>query len=134
MCGPRAAPYARAMTHRVLIAEDAAEIRQLVRLLLEADARFEVVGEARNGREAIQMAEELRPDAVILDLAMPVVDGFRAIPQLRVVSPETKILVFSALPHQEVAELVKAAGAHAFLPKPTGTRRVVSTLAELCLA
>ncbi len=122
------------MPHTVMLAEDNAEIRLLMRYLLEADGRFAVVGEATNGREAIDLAQTLLPDALIIDLSMPLVDGFQAIPALRTVSPQTKILVFSALATDDVADRVHAAGAHAFLQKPTGARNVASKLAELCTA
>jgi DNA-binding NarL/FixJ family response regulator len=81
---------------RVLIADDRPDIRQLLADRLRLDPRLEVVGEATNGAEAIAMVAELHPAALILDLQMPVMSGEEAIPILRSLAPELRILVFSA--------------------------------------
>jgi CheY-like chemotaxis protein len=81
---------------RVLIADDRSDIRQLLAHRLRLDPRLEVVGEASNGAEAIAMVAELHPAALILDLQMPVMSGEEAIPILRSLAPELRILVFSA--------------------------------------
>lgn len=122
------------MTYTVILAEDSSEIRLLMRYMLEHDGRFTIVAEASNGHEAVELASEMRPDAIVLDLAMPKSDGFSAIPALRQASPNTKILVFLALPHDEVADAVRNAGANGFLQKPIGARSVASKLADLCSA
>ncbi|MBJ7598272.1 MAG: hypothetical protein DLM67_13890 [Candidatus Nephthysia bennettiae] len=81
---------------RVLIADDRPDIRQLLAARLRLDSRLEVVGEASNGAEAIAMVADLHPAALILDLQMPVMSGEEAIPILRSLAPELRILVFSA--------------------------------------
>jgi CheY-like chemotaxis protein len=81
---------------RVLIVDDKADIRTLLAARLGLDPRLEVVGEASNGAEAITMVSELHPAALILDLQMPVMSGEEAIPILRSLAPELRILVFSA--------------------------------------
>jgi CheY-like chemotaxis protein len=81
---------------RVLIADDRPDIRQLLAARLKLDPRLEVVGEASNGAEAIAMVADLHPAALILDLQMPVMSGEEAIPILRSLAPELRILVFSA--------------------------------------
>jgi len=81
---------------RVLIADDKADIRTLIAARLGLDPRLEVVGEASNGAEAITKVGELRPAALILDLQMPVMSGEEAIPILRSLAPDLRILVFSA--------------------------------------
>lgn len=68
---------------RVLLADDVADIRALLRLAIERDERFEIVGEAGDGLEAVEQAEQLVPDLVVLDLAMPRMDGLQAIPEIR---------------------------------------------------
>jgi DNA-binding NarL/FixJ family response regulator len=88
---------------RVVIADDAEETRMLLRMCMETDGRFEIVGEAANGAEAIFTTGDVRPDAVILDVAMPVMDGREAIEHIRAASPTSKIVVFSALPPGELA-------------------------------
>src|SRR4051812_43836917 len=80
---------------RVVLVDDSANIRVLVRTHLELDGRFAVVGEAADGRAAVQLARDLRPDAVVLDLAMPVMDGLHALPLIRDAAPPTKIVVLS---------------------------------------
>lgn len=81
---------------RVLIADDQADIRLLLATRLGLDPEIEVVGEAANGAEAISKVGELNPAALILDLQMPVMSGEEAIPILRWLAPELRIVVFSA--------------------------------------
>src|SRR3954468_953312 len=83
---------------RVLLADDLPDIRLVMRLLLEADGRVEVVGEATDGAEAVAMAKELHPDAVVLDLRMPGMDGVEALPLIRNAAPGIVVVALSALP------------------------------------
>lgn len=86
---------------RVLLVDDVSDLRTLFRHVLDGDEEISVVGEAGDGLEAITQAERLRPDVIVLDLAMPRLDGLRAIPRLHEVAPGTRILVLSAFssPH-----------------------------------
>ena len=118
-------------TLRVLVADDAAEIRLLLRRSLELDGSVEVVGEASNGAEAVQMVETNRPDVVLLDLAMPVLDGLRAIPQIRQCSPETQIVVLSAFNASQMEERAFEAGATAFVSKASGPDTILATLRDV---
>ena|SRR5438105_1216472 len=95
---------------RVLIVDDLSEIRLVMRLLLEADGELEVIGEAADGGEAVRMARELQPDAVLLDVRMPDMSGFDVVPLLREVAPRTAVLLLTALPAVEVAERAEALG------------------------
>ena len=81
----------------VAIVDDQPGLRRALRRILEKDGRFAIVGEAADGREAIAVVATTQPDAVILDLAMPIVDGMQAIPQLKKVSPRTKVVVFTSM-------------------------------------
>jgi CheY-like chemotaxis protein len=81
---------------RILIADDKADIRSVVATRLRIEPAFDVVGEASNGAEAITRVGELKPEVLILDLQMPVMSGEEVIPILRSLSPELRILVFSA--------------------------------------
>lgn len=101
---------------RVLIADDVADLRTMVRITIEIDGRFEVVGEAADGREAIELARRLRPDIVILDLSMPHMDGLEAIPEIRRGSPTSKILVLSGF-DERVGEHALSLGADAYMSK-----------------
>ena len=114
---------------KVLLADDLAQIRAVLRRALEKDGRFEVIGEAENGTEAVQMAWSLRPDALVLDLAMPGMDGMQAIPQILETSPATKIVVLSGF--VEMAPDVLKAGAHGFFEKTAPPQELAGTIADL---
>lgn len=80
---------------KVLIVDDHTIVRSGVRLLLEAESDIQVVGEALNGREALELAEELRPDVVLMDITMPEMDGLEATRQLKMRFPEINVLVLT---------------------------------------
>jgi DNA-binding NarL/FixJ family response regulator len=119
---------------RVLLADDAPAYRRLLRLALEDDGRFAVVGEVGDGAQAVEAADVERPDVLLLDLAMPVMDGLQAIPQVRRRSPETRIVVLSAFSRGRVGEEVESAGASVYLEKSTPPETIADTLAELMVA
>lgn len=117
---------------RVLLVDDAAEIRKLLRLTLELDGRFEVVGEAEDGAAAVRLASSEHPDAVVLDVSMPVMDGLQAIPEISRACPETKIIVLSALQDATSREALSL-GAHAYLVKDGAVHEdVVPKILSLC--
>lgn len=117
---------------RVLLADDTADLRLVLRVFLEADGEFTVVGEAADGAEAVELAAAGRPDAVVLDLAMPVMDGLEAAEQIRTHSPSTKIVVLSGSDRERIAEVALARGASAYLQKGTELVNVAATIARLC--
>jgi DNA-binding NarL/FixJ family response regulator len=80
----------------VLIAEDHEPVRKALRKMLEADPNLEVVAEAKDGRRAIALAKKLRPDVVLMDIAMPVVNGVAATREVLKALPDTKVLILSA--------------------------------------
>jgi DNA-binding NarL/FixJ family response regulator len=123
-----APPYTRI---RVLLADDTPEIRRLLRLNLELDGRFEIVGEAADGAEAVALAESLRPDAVILDLAMPVMDGLQAIPVILESCPASRILVLSGFDHSRMEARAREQGAHGYLEKGAAFVQIADTLVDL---
>ena len=89
---------------RILIADDYLPFRTMLRYLLGEQADFEVVGEAPDGEVAVRLAEELRPDVVMLDLAMPNLDGWEAIPLLRRIAPDARIVVLSGFPLNRMSD------------------------------
>jgi DNA-binding NarL/FixJ family response regulator len=101
----------------VLLAEDHTIVRQGLRLLVEADGDIQIVGEAKTGREAVQMTAHLRPEVVVMDIAMPLLNGLEASRQILKASPETRILILSAHSDPEYIEQMVKVGARGFLVK-----------------
>jgi two-component system response regulator NreC len=102
---------------RVLIVDDHAVLRQSLRYLLEAQGGIEVVGEAANGREAVDLSEKLQPDVVLMDTVMPGLNGIEATRQIRRQQPKTKVLMLTGyLEDEHVAGALKA-GASGYVVK-----------------
>lgn len=107
------------MAIRVLITDDHALVRQGVRMLLSQDPELEVVGEAGNGREALERTESLRPQVVLMDLLMPEMDGLTAIPEMRQRFPDVEIIALtSVLEDASVVQAIRS-GAIGYLLKDT---------------
>jgi DNA-binding NarL/FixJ family response regulator len=102
---------------RVLLVDDNAVVRSFVRRLFESQSGFEVSGEAENGREALDKAEKLKPELIILDLIMPVMSGLDAAPLLKQLLPDTLIILFTQQDGSEVVRLAEAAGIDAVVSK-----------------
>ncbi|MGE5082113.1 MAG: response regulator transcription factor [Acidobacteriota bacterium] len=102
---------------RILIVDDNAVVRSLVRRLFESQSDFEISGEAENGRDAIDKAEKLKPDLIILDLVMPVMTGLDAAPLLKQLLPDVLIILFTQQEGSEVERLAQAAGIDAVVSK-----------------
>jgi NarL family two-component system response regulator LiaR len=107
------------MAIRILIVDDHGVVRRGLRQFLRLDSELEVIGEARDGAEALQMARDLHPDVVLMDLLMPVMDGVTATTAIRREVPETEVLALtSVLEYQHVVDVVRA-GAIGYLLKDT---------------
>lgn len=107
------------MTIRVLITDDHGVVRQGLRMFLSLDPDIQIVGEAHDGREALEMARELRPDVVLMDILMPVMDGMEATKAIRAELPEVEVIALtSVLEGASVTGAVKA-GAIGYLLKNT---------------
>ena len=102
---------------RILLADDHALMRRGISDLLMADPEFEIVGEASDGREAVRLAEKFRPDVMIMDLAMPELNGLDAIRHIHKDAPEIELLVFSMHDSEELIREVFAAGARGYVLK-----------------
>ena len=101
---------------RVLIVDDNPDVRFLARLTIESDS-CEVVGEATNGVEALSVAEELKPDAIVIDNRMPLMDGIEATKILRHRFPDLRIIVMSGSDDPLMVKEISAAGADAAVDK-----------------
>jgi DNA-binding NarL/FixJ family response regulator len=102
---------------RVLLAEDHAVVREGTRSILEADPMISVVGEAADGAEAVDLARDLRPDVVLLDMAMPVLNGVEATRRIRLLEPPPYVLLLSAYDDVDYARAALAAGGSGYLLK-----------------
>src|SRR5512139_2727783 len=103
----------------VLLAEDHEIVREGLRKLLEAEGGFAVVGEAETGRKAVALARKLRPAVVVMDIAMPLLNGLEATRQILKALPDTKVLILSAHSDDAYVDQVIALGAAGYLLKQT---------------
>jgi DNA-binding NarL/FixJ family response regulator len=115
----------------VLLAEDHAVVRQGLRALLEADGRFQVTGEAQTGREAVQLAATLRPDVILMDIAMPVLNGLEATRQILAANPAARVAVLSAHNDEIYVERADEAGVAGFLEKRMSAEHLTKAVTEI---
>jgi DNA-binding NarL/FixJ family response regulator len=116
---------------RVLVVDDAANLRELLTLLLDTEDDFEVIGTASDGQQALAVAAALGPDIILLDLAMPVMDGMQALPLLREMMPDARIVIFSGFEQAGLVDEALSIGADAYLEKGASVMALVQTLREL---
>ena len=117
---------------RVVLVDDAVDLRALVVRLLERDGRFEVVGEAGDGQEAIATVAETEPDAVVLDLAMPVMDGLQALPRIRQAVPGVKVVILTGFDEASLSGDDVYVNADGFVEKGVAFEHLCDTLARAC--
>lgn len=103
----------------------------MVKLALERSGRFEIVGEAENGDEAVAMAKQHQPDLVLLDVSMPVKDGLEALPVIRNVSPNAKVVMLSGFEASRLASTALESGASAYLEKGIPPGELVTELLKV---
>lgn len=115
----------------VLLAEDHTIVREGLRLLVEADGDIKIIGEATTGREAVQMTAALRPDVIVMDIAMPHLNGLEATRQILKAYPETRILILSAHSDPEYIEQMVKVGASGFLVKQSSGTVLAKAIREL---
>jgi len=113
---------------RVLVADDHLIIREGLSLILETASDVELVGEATNGAEAVEIAREQRPDVILMDLSMPVMDGIEAIGELRVALPEAAIVILTTYNEDDLIMRGLRAGARAYLLKDTDRPTLLETI------
>ncbi len=113
----------------VLIVDDAAFMRMMLKDILSKNG-YEVVGEAENGKVAISMYEELKPDVVTMDITMPEMDGITAVKEIKKASPDAKVVMVSAMGQQAMVIEAIQAGATDFIVKPFQPDRVLEALGK----
>jgi len=116
---------------RVLLVEDHVVVREGLRALLTAEKDIQVVGEARNGREAIQLVRKLLPDVVVMDIAMPLLNGVEATRQILRLRPSTKVLILSAHSEDEYVEQATSVGAAGYVLKESAAQVLVKAIREI---
>jgi DNA-binding NarL/FixJ family response regulator len=118
------------MPARILLVDDFQRIRSGVRSLLTGES-VEICGEAENGREAIERVRELHPDLVLLDIVMPVMNGFDAAHQIHQIAPSTKIVFFTVEDSPEAAAFARLIGADGLVPKSAAGSELIPILRRL---
>ena len=113
---------------RILIADDHAVIRKQVRLILEESRRFEVCAEAEDGAEAVEEARRLKPDVVILNVSMPVLNGLEAAREIKAKLPESSIVILSANADKQFIEEARKIGAGAYVAKTKAREALVKAV------
>jgi two-component system response regulator NreC len=119
------------MSTSVVLADDHPVVRQGVKLLLERE-KFEVVGEASDGFEAIALAEQLRPDVVVLDLVMPTLNGLGAVDEIRKASPRSKMLLLTMYTDEHYVLEALRAGVKGCVSKAEAPEHLLQAIHELC--
>ncbi len=116
----------------VLLAEDHTIVREGLLVLLKLEPDIKVIGQAENGRQAVALASTLCPDVVIMDIAMPLLNGLEATRQILHAAPKTKVLVLSAHSDDAYVEQVMALGAAGYLIKQTASDMLAVAIREVC--
>jgi two-component system, NarL family, response regulator YdfI len=113
---------------RILVADDHLIIRQGLRLILEIEPEFELVGEATDGSEALRQCDQLHPDVVLMDLRMPGMDGLTAIERLRLSQPEIAVVILTTFNEDDLMMRGLRLGAKGYLLKDTDRETLFSTI------
>ncbi|ADP84270.1 response regulator transcription factor [Pseudofrankia inefficax] len=124
-------PYGPAPV-RVVVADDADGVRELICLLLDMEPDFTIVGRAANGAEAVDVVAQTGPDLVLLDVAMPVLDGIAALPRIRRLVPGARVVVFTGFSAYTVRDEAVALGADDVMEKGLGAGPLIDRLRAVC--
>ena len=116
------------MTSRLLLVDDHAVVRSGLRMLLEPEADFEIVGEAGSGREALKAVAEMRPDIVLMDIGLPDISGIEAAAEIKRLHPETAIVALTIHEDEEYFFKMLAAGASGYVPKRAAPEELLTAL------
>ena len=119
------------MPFRIVVCDDQPAFRMIVSTVLRLEPDVEVVGEGGDGQQAIELAVRLKPDVLLLDIAMPVMDGLEALPHIRAGSPETKVVMLTGVANHSVRQSALDGGAALFLEKGVDIDELVRAVVEL---
>jgi DNA-binding NarL/FixJ family response regulator len=118
-------------TITVLLADDHAIVRQGISALLNTDGQFKIVGQAMTGREAVYLARTLKPQVILMDIAMPVLNGMEATRQILAANPAAKVVILSAHSDDEYIERMRSAGIAGFLEKQSSAEVLAQAICEV---
>ncbi|WP_127588403.1 response regulator [Paenibacillus koleovorans] len=113
--------------HTIMIVEDAAFMREIIKDIV-IEMGFDVVAEATNGEDAVKMYSKTKPDLVTMDITMPVMNGVDALRKIKAIDPSAKVIVCSAMSHQNTVIEALSWGAKDFIAKPVQKERVKSAV------
>ena len=116
--------------YRVMLVDDVADLRLLVKMALESSPNFEVVAEAEDGLQAVELGEAHQPDLVLLDVSMPRQDGLETLPKLLAAAPNTKVIVLSGFQAERLEAATKELGAVSYLEKGVAPEELVAAAEE----
>jgi CheY-like chemotaxis protein len=115
-------------TIRILVADDHPTILEMVKRILKAHHGFEVVGEARDGQHAVNLAESLKPDVIVINVTMPKMSGFEAARRIRVHVPDSAIVILSSHKDQQFIEEARKAGANGYVEKSDADEQLIRAI------
>lgn len=116
------------MTTRILLVDDAEPVRWDLRTVLTLSGNLEIVGEAANGLEAMRLTESLRPDVVLMDLEMPVMNGYEATRLIKALCPSCRIIALTVHGYSEARQKATQAGVDAFIEKGAPVESIVRSI------
>jgi DNA-binding NarL/FixJ family response regulator len=119
------------MTNRILIVDDSSMMRRQIRTILQHDPEIEVCAEAENGAEALQRIREHKPDLVVLDVLMPVMNGLQATREIKKLAPSVPVLLFTLCESPQLEFESKRAGADGVVPKSAAGTQLVPAIHSL---
>ena len=116
------------MTTKILLVDDVESVRWDLRTILTLSGNLEIVGEATNGLEAIRLTESLRPDVVLMDLEMPLMDGYEATRLIKVLCPSCRIVALTVHSYDEARKKAQRSGVDAFIVKGAPVESIVQSI------
>lgn len=122
------------MVCRIVICDDQAAFRELLSAVLGLEEGLEVVAEAEDGHQVVEVVASVEPDLLLLDVAMPARDGIEALPEIRSVSPKTTVVMLTAFGSESVRRRATEAGASAFIEKGGDLDDLVAEIRRACPA
>ena len=120
------------MAKQILIVDDSPMVRRMVRCSVEAKTDWQICGEAENGEVAVRMVEELKPDLVVLDLSMPIMNGLDAARKISKLAPDTALLMYTMQESSQLLKEAEKAGINEVISKSAiGVERLIATMRAL---